>query len=324
MTLRRRQFLQLATAAALLPAIARVTHAQTYPTRPLRWLVPFAPGGSTDIIARLVGGWLQERLGQSVVIENKPGANTQIATQAVVTSPADGYTLLFVSTSSATNVTFYDTLPYNFLRDIAPVAGLVRSPFILTVNVNVPATTIAEFIAYAKANPGKINMASTGIGTSPHLSGELFQVMTGTKMVNVPYRGEAPAMNDMIAGQAQVIFGSPAGTLPHIQSGALRALGVTGAQRIGALPQVPSIGETVAGYEASTFYGVGTPRNTPGEVVERLNREINAGLTSPAINARIADLGAVLTLSPAEFGQLIADETEKWGKLIRTANIKPQ
>jgi tripartite-type tricarboxylate transporter receptor subunit TctC len=324
MTLARRQFLQLATAAALLPAILRVAPAQTYPTRPLRWLVPFAPGGSTDIIARLIGGWLQERLGQSVVIENKPGANTQIATQAVVTSPADGYTLLFVSTSSATNVTFYDTLPYNFLRDIAPVAGLVRSPFILTVNVNVPATTIAEFIAYAKANPGKINMASTGIGTSPHLSGELFQVMTGTKMVNVPYRGEAPAMNDMIAGQAQVIFGSPAGTLPHIQSGALRALGVTGAQRIGALPQVPSIGETIAGYEASTFYGVGVPKTTPGDIVERLNREINAGLASPAINARIADLGAVLTLSPAEFGQLIADETEKWGKVIRTANIKPQ
>jgi tripartite-type tricarboxylate transporter receptor subunit TctC len=315
MALARRQFLQLATAAAALPALQRTAHAQTYPTRPLRWLVPFAPGGSTDIIARLVGGWLQERLGQSVVIENKPGANTQIATQAVVTSPADGYTLLFVSTSSATNVTFYDTLPYNFLRDIAPVAGLVRSPFILTVNVNVPATTIAEFIAYAKANPGKINMASTGIGTSPHLSGDLFQVMTGTKMVNVPYRGEAPAMNDMIAGQAQVIFGSPAGTLPHIQSGALRALGVTGAQRIGALPQVPSIGETVAGYEASTFYGVGAPRNTPGDIVERLNREINAGLASSAINARIADLGAVLTLSPAEFGQLIADETEKWGKL---------
>jgi tripartite-type tricarboxylate transporter receptor subunit TctC len=324
MTLARRQFLQLATAAAWLPAVPCLAHAQTYPTRPLRWLVPFAPGGSTDIIARLIGGWLQERLGQSVVIENKPGANTQIATQAVVASPADGYTLLFVSTSSATNVTFYDTLPYNFLRDIAPVAGLVRSPFILTVNVNVPATTIAEFIAYARANPGRINMASTGIGTSPHLSGELFQAMTGTKMVNVPYRGEAPAMNDMIAGQAQVIFGSPAGTLPHIQSGALRALGVTGAQRIGALPQVPSIGETVAGYEASTFYGVGVPRNTPGEVVERLNREINAGLASPAINARITDLGAVLTLSPAEFGQLIADETAKWGKLIRTANIKPQ
>jgi tripartite-type tricarboxylate transporter receptor subunit TctC len=324
MTLARRQFLQLATAATWLPAIPRVAQAQTYPTRPLRWLVPFAPGGSTDIIARLIGGWLQERLGQSVVIENKPGANTQIATQVVVSSPADGYTLLFVSTSSATNVTFYDTLPYNFLRDIAPVAGLVRSPFILTVNVNVPATTIAEFIAYAKANPAKINMASTGIGTSPHLSGELFQVMTGTKMVNVPYRGEAPAMNDMIAGQAQVIFGSPAGTLPHIQSGALRALGVTGAQRIGALPQVPSIGETVAGYEASTFYGVGVPKTTPGDIVERLNREINAGLASPAFNARIADLGAVLTLSPAEFGQLIADETEKWGKVIRTANIKPQ
>jgi tripartite-type tricarboxylate transporter receptor subunit TctC len=321
MPLPRRE-LQLAVAAGALPAL-RIARAQTFPTRALRWLVPYAPGGSTDIIARLVGGYLSERLGQTVVIENKPGANTQIATQAVATAPPDGYTLLFISTSAATNVTFYDNLPYNFLRDIAPVAGLVRSPFILTVNVNVPARTVAEFIAYAKANPGKINMASTGVGTSPHLAGELFQVMTGTKMVNVPYRGEAPAMNDMIAGQAQVIFGSPAGTVPHIQSGALRALGVTGIARIGALPQVPSISETVAGYEATTFYGVGAPKNTPPEIITTLNREISAALASPAISARIAELGTALTLLPAEFGQLLVDETEKWGKLIRLANIKP-
>jgi tripartite-type tricarboxylate transporter receptor subunit TctC len=241
----------------------------------------------------------------------------------VATAPADGYTLLFISTSAATNVTFYDNLPYNFLRDIAPVSGLVRSPFILTVNQNVPGKTVAEFITYAKANRGKINMASTGVGTSPHLAGELFQVMTGTKMVNVPYRGEAPAMNDLISGQAQVIFGSPAGTLPHIQSGSLRALGVTGTQRIAALPQVPSIGDTVAGYEATTFYGVGAPRNTPADIVDKLNREIRAALTSPSISARIAELGSALTMSPAEFGQLIVDETEKWGKVIRSANIKP-
>jgi tripartite-type tricarboxylate transporter receptor subunit TctC len=325
--LQRRQFMQLAAATALsnvvLAGSSGIASAQAFPTRALRWLVPFAPGGSTDIIARLVGGYLSERLGQTVVIENKPGANTQIGTQAVVTSPADGYTLLFISTSAATNVTFYDNLPYNFLRDIAPVSGLVRSPFILTVSQNVPATTIAEFITYAKANPGKINMASTGVGTSPHLAGELFQVMTGTKMFNVPYRGEAPAMNDMIAGQAQVIFGSPAGTLPHIQSGSLRPLGVTGAQRIAALPQVPSIGDTVVGYEATTFYGVGAPKNTPAEIVDKLNREIKAALTSPAISARIAEFGSALTMSPAEFGQLIADETEKWGKVIRSANIKP-
>jgi tripartite-type tricarboxylate transporter receptor subunit TctC len=325
MTLPRRQFLHLAAAAAVLPAVPRLARAQAYPTRAVRWLVPFAPGGSTDIIARLVGGWLSERLGQSVIIENKPGANTQIATQAVATAPADGYTLLFISTSAATNATFYDTLPYNFLRDIAPVSGLVRSPFLLTVNAAVPAKTVAEFMAYAKANPGKINMASTGVGTSPHLAGELFQAMAGIKMVNVPYRGEAPAMNDMMAGQAQVIFGSPAATLPHIRSGALRAIAVTGAVRMSALPEVPTIGETLAGYEASTFYGVGAPKNTPRDIVERLNREINAALTSPVISARITELGsAVLTLSPAEFGKLIADETEKWGKVIRSANIKPE
>ena len=325
MTLPRRQFLHLAAAAAVLPAVPRLARAQAYPARAVRWLVPFAPGGSTDIIARLVGGWLSERLGQSVIIENKPGANTQIATQAVATAPADGYTLLFISTSAATNATFYDTLPYNFLRDIAPVSGLVRSPFLLTVNAAVPAKTVAEFMAYAKANPGKINMASTGVGTSPHLAGELFQAMAGIKMVNVPYRGEAPAMNDMMAGQAQVIFGSPAATLPHIRSGALRAIAVTGAVRMSALPEVPTIGETLAGYEASTFYGVGAPKNTPREIVERLNREINAALTSPVIGTRITELGsAVLTLSTAEFGKLIADETEKWGKVIRSASIKPE
>jgi tripartite-type tricarboxylate transporter receptor subunit TctC len=324
MKLLRRRFLHLAAGAAALPMVARVAAAQTYPARPVRWLVPFAPGGSTDIIARLVGGFLSERLGQQFVIENKPGANTQLATQVAVTAPADGYTLLFISTSAATNATFYDNLPYNFQRDIAPVAGLLRAPFVLTVNQKVPAKTVAEFIAYAKANPGKINVASTGVGTSPHLCSELLQVMTGTRLVNVPYRGDAPAINDVIAGQAQVIFGSSPGILPHIQSGTLRALGVTGAQRIAVLPQVPPIGETVTGYEATTFYGVGAPKGTPGELVDRLNSEINAALMNPAISTRIAEFGAALRLSPTEFGELIAAETEKWAKVIKSAGIKPR
>lgn len=324
MKLPRRTFLHLAVGAATLPAVSRIARAQAYPSRPVRWLVPFAPGGSTDILARLVGGFLSERLGQSIVIENKPGANTQLATQVVVASPADGYTLLFISSSAATNASFYDKLPYNFIRDIAPVAGLVRSPFILAVNRSVPVTTVAEFIAYAKSNPGKINVASSGVGTSPHLCSELFQVMTGTKMVNVPYRGDAPAINDIIAGEPKVIFGSSLVTLPYIQSGMLRALGVTAAQRIAALPGVPSIGETVKGYEATAFWGVGAPKGTPNELIGGLNRAINSALASPAISARIVEFGTALSLSPDEFGQLVADETEKWSKVIRAANIKAQ
>lgn len=321
----RRRFLSLAGAASASPMLARAAWAQAYPTRPIRWLVPFAPGGSTDIVARLVGGWLTERLGQTVVIENKPGASTIIGTQAVATAAPDGYTLLFVSTSSATNATFYDTLPYNFIRDLAPVAGLTRSPFILAVNPAVPAKTVAELIAHAKANPGRINMATTGIGTSVHLAGELLQAMAGIKVVNVPYRGEAPAMNDMIAGQAHAIFGSPAATLPHVNSGALRAIAVSSAVRMPALPNVPTVGDTVPGYEASTFYGVAAPKGTPSEVIDRLNREINAGLANPTINARITELGSgVMALSAADFGKLIIDETEKWGRVIRTANIKPE
>jgi tripartite-type tricarboxylate transporter receptor subunit TctC len=309
----------------MLPVLSRVARAQTYPTRPVRWLVPFAAGGSTDIVARLVGGWLTERLGQTVVIENKPGASTIIATQVVATAPPDGYTLLFVSTSSATNATFYETLPYNFLRDLAPVSGLVRSPFVLAVNPGLPAKTVAEFIAHAKANSGTINMATTGIGTSVHLAGELLQVMAGIKVQNVPYRGEAPAMNDLIAGQAHAIFGSPAATLPHVNSGALRAIAVSSAVRMNALPNVPTVGDTVPGYEASTFYGVAAPKGTPAEVIDKLNREINAGLASPTINARITDLGsAVLSLSAPDFGKLIVEETEKWAKVIKTANIKPE
>jgi tripartite-type tricarboxylate transporter receptor subunit TctC len=321
----RRRFLVGAASAGMLPVLSRRARAQTYPTRPVRWLVPFAAGGSTDIVARLVGGWLTERLGQTVVIENKPGASTIIATQVVATAPPDGYTLLFVSTSSATNATFYETLPYNFLRDLAPVSGLVRSPFVLAVNPGVPAKTVAEFIAHAKANPGTINMATTGIGTSVHLAGELLQAMAGIKVQNVPYRGEAPAMNDLIAGQAHAIFGSPAATLPPVNSGALRAIAVSSAVRMNALPNVPTVGDTVPGYEASTFYGVAAPKGTPAEVIDKLNREINAGLASPTINARITDLGsAVLSLSAPDFGKLIAEETEKWAKVIKTANIKPE
>jgi tripartite-type tricarboxylate transporter receptor subunit TctC len=321
----RRRLLTLACAAAAWPLVARGSLAQSFPNRPLRWLVPFAPGGSTDIIARLVGGSMSERLGQSVVIENKPGAGTIIATQVVAGAPPDGYTLLFVSTSSATNATFYDNLPYNFLRDLAPVAALVRSPFVLAVNPAVPAKNVAELIAHAKANPGKINMATTGIGTSVHLAGELLQAMAGITVVNVPYRGEAPAINDLIAGQAHAIFGSPAATLPHVQSGALRAIAVSSAARMSALPDVATVADTVPGYEASTFYGVAAPKGTPADVVERLNREINAALASPVIAARITELGsAVLALSPADFGKLIVEETEKWGRVIRTANIKPE
>jgi tripartite-type tricarboxylate transporter receptor subunit TctC len=309
-----------------LPGVAQAqAQAQAYPSRPVRWLVPFAAGGSTDIVARLISGWLTERLGQTVVIENKPGASTIIATQVVASAPPDGYTLLFVSTSSATNATFYETLPYNFLRDLAPVSGLVRSPFVLAVNPGVPAKTVAEFIAHAKANPGTINMATTGIGTSVHLAGELLQAMAGIKVQNVPYRGEAPAMNDLIAGQAHAIFGSPAATLPHVNSGALRAIAVSSAVRMNALPNVPTVGDTVPGYEASTFYGVAAPKGTPADVIDKLNREINAGLASPTINARITDLGsAVLSLSATDFGKLIAEETEKWAKVIKTANIKPE
>jgi tripartite-type tricarboxylate transporter receptor subunit TctC len=247
MKLPRRQFLHLAAGAAVLPAISKIARAQTYPTRPVRWIVPFPPGGATDIVARITARWLSERLGQTVIIENKPGGSTNIATQTVVNSLPDGYTLLFVSTSSATNATFYETLPFNFLRDIAPVAGLVRAPFVMEVNLSVPAKTVAEFIALAKANPGKLNMASTGVGTSVHLAGELFQAMTGVKMVNVPYRGEAPAISDIISGQAQMILGSPTASLPHIQAGALRALGVTSTARLSVLPDVPTISDTVPG-----------------------------------------------------------------------------
>jgi len=321
----RRVVLQSAAAAVASPLFSFTANAQAYPTRSITLVVPFAPGAGTDAVARIMGRWLSPRLGQTVVVENKPGAGTILATQSVVNAPADGHTVLFVSTSSATNPTFYPTLPYNFLRDIVPVSGLVTGPFVMVVNPSLPAKNVAGFIAYAKANPGKISMASTGAGTAVHLSGELFKVMTGVDMVHVPYRGGAPAITDLIGGQVQVLFSDVPGALPHIRSGALRPLAVTMASRSAFLPDVPTIGETVAGYASSTWYGTGVPRSTPPEIGERLNREINAGLADQTVKTQLTDLGVMpLVLTPAEFRAHIEAETEKWGKVIRTANIKAE
>ena len=325
MKLPRRNFLQLAAGAAALPAISRIAWGQAYPSRPVRWIVGFAPGGGNDIVARLMGQWLSERLGQPVVIENRPGAATNIATEAVVRAPPDGYSLLFVATSSAINATLYEKLNFNFIRDIAPVAGIVRIPNVMVVNPSVPAKTVPEFIAYAKSNPGKVNMASPGVGTSPHLSGELFKMMTGIDMVHVPYKGAAPSLTDLLGGQVQVMFGTMPASIEYIRTGRLRALAVTTATRSQALPEVPTVGEFVPGYEVSAWYGVGAPIGSPAEVIDKINKEINAGLVDPKLKARLADVGGdVLALSPADFGRLIADETEKWGKVIRAANIKPE
>ncbi len=323
MKLPRRTFLHLAAGAAALPAVSRFAWAQTYPTKPVRILVGFAPGGGVDIMARLIGQWLSERLGQPFVIENRPVAGTNITTQVVVSAPPDGYTLLLVNAANAINATFYGNLNFNFLRDIAPVAGIMRVPLVMVVNPSVPATTIPEFIAYAKANPGKINMASGGIGGPSHVSGELFNMMAGVSMVHVPYRGAGPALVDLLGGQVQVLFNSPPASIEYIKAGALRALAVTTATRAEALPDIPTVGEFVPGYEASQWYGVGVPKDTPTEIVDKLNKEINAGLADPKIKARLADLGGdVLVLSPADFGKYIADETEKWGNVIRALNIK--
>jgi len=325
MRLPRRQFLRLATAAAALPALSRVAWAQSYPARPVRLIAPFPPGGSVDLTARLVGQWLSERLGQQFVIENRPGAGTTIGTEVVVRAPADGYTLLLVSSDSAISATLYEKLSFNFIRDIAPVAGIVRLPFLMLVNPSVPAKTVPEFIAYAKANPGKINMASPGIGTAPHLAGELFKTMAGLNLVHVPYRGGAPALTDLISGQVQVMFLSPAASIEYIRSGRLRALAVTSATRWEGLPDLPTVVDFLPGYEASVWFGVGAPKNTPNEIIDTLNTEINAALSDPKLKARLADLGGkVLPGSPTDFGKLIADETEKWGKVIRAANIKAE
>ena len=325
MKLPRRKFLHLAAGAAALPVVSRIASAQTYPSRPVRWIVGYPPAGATDITARLMGQWLSERLNQPFVIENRPGASGNIGTEAVVNAPPDGYTLLLVNAGNAINATLYEKLKYNLIRDIAPVAGIIRVPLVMQVNPSVPVKTVPEFIAYAKANPGKLNMASAGNGTPQHVSGELFKMMAGVNMTHVPYRGSAPALTDLLGGQVQVVFDTTLASIEYIRAGRLRPLAVTTATRLEALPEIPTVSDFLPSYEASGWYGVGAPKNTPTEIVDKLNKEINAALANPKMKAQLADLGGiVLALSPAEFGKLIADETEKWGKVIRAANIKPE
>ena len=325
MKLPRRNFLHLAAGAAALPAVSHFAWAQAYPSRPVHLIAPFAAGGTSDTVARLMGQWLSERLGQPFVIDNRPGGSENIATEAVVRSSPDGYTILLVTTTNAINTTLYEKLSFNFNRDIASVAGIARVPELMVANLSVPAKTVPEFIAYAKANPSKLNMASGGIGTPSHMAGELFKMMTGVDMVHVPYRGVAPALTDLISGQVQVMFSASTSSIGHIRAGRLRALAVTTATRSEALPDIPTVAELLPGYEASNWYGIGAPRNTPIEIVENLNQEINAGLADPKIKARLADLGSsALAGSPADFSKLIAEDTEKWGKVIRAANIKPE
>ena len=319
----RRQFLHLAAGAAALQAVPRIARAQAYPSRPVRIVVGFAAGGGSDIIARFMGQWLSDRIGQQLIIENRPGAGGNISTEAVVRAPADGYTLLLVDTPKAINASLYDKLNFNFIRDIAPVAGISRESCVMVVHPSVPAKTIPEFIAYAKANPGKLNFVSGGNGTMQHISGELFKMMTGVNMLHVPYRGAAPALVDLLGGQVQVMFPGMASSIEYIRAGKLRPLAVTAATREKVLPDIPAVGEFVPGYEAINFYGVGAPKHTPAEIVDKLNKEINAALASPQLKARLAELGGVpMPMTPAEFGKHIADETEKWGKVIRAANIK--
>jgi tripartite-type tricarboxylate transporter receptor subunit TctC len=319
----RRRFLHLAAGAAALPALSRFARAQAYPSRPVRIIVGFPAAGGTDITARLIGQWLSERLGQQFVIENRPGAGTNIATEAVVRAPADGYTLLLVTASNTFNATLYDKLNFNFIRDIAPVAGIIVVPNVIVVHQSVPAKTIPELIAYAKGNPGKINIASGTIGGPGHVAAELFKMMTGTDMPLVSYRGGGPALVDLLAGQVQVMFVTTAASIGYIRAGRLRALAVTTATRSEALPDIPTVGEFVPGYEASFWYGIGAPMNTSAKIIDTLNKEVNAALDDPKMNARLADLGGVaLPGSPAEFGKLIADETEKWAKVIKFSGAK--
>jgi tripartite-type tricarboxylate transporter receptor subunit TctC len=321
----RRSFLHLTASAAALPAVLRIARAQAYPTRPVRIVVPVTPGGALDITARLMGQWLSERLGQPFIIENRPGGGNSIGTEAVVRAPADGYTLLLCGIFNATNATIYDKLNYNFIRDIAPVAGVIRDAYVLVVEPSVPAKSVPEFIAYAKANPGKVSLASAGNGTATHVAGELFKMMAGVDMVHVPYRGIGPALNDLLGGQVQVMFPATIASTEYIRAGRLRALAVTTAMRWDALPDLPTVGEFVPGYEASAWFGIGAPKNTPTEIVDKLNKEVNAALADPNMKARLADRGGTaLAGSPADFGRLIADETEKWGKVIRAANIKAE
>jgi tripartite-type tricarboxylate transporter receptor subunit TctC len=323
MKLPRRKFLQLAAGAAALPTFSRFARAQSYPTRPVRLIVGFPPGGAVDIFARLLGQSLSDRLGQPFVIENRPGAGTNIATEAVVRSPADGYTLLSAGSPNAINATLYDRLNFDFIRDIAPVASTIRLPNVLVVSPSFFARTVPEFIAYAKSNPGRINMASAGNGTTGHVNGELFKMMTGVNIVHVPYRGGAPALSDLLGGQVQAFLGFAAASIEHVKAGKLRALAVTTATRAQALPDIPSMSEFVPGYEASDWLGIGVPKKTPTEIIEKLNREINTAVDDPKLKARFGELVAEpMSMTPAEFGKLVFDETEKWAKVIKFAGLK--
>ncbi len=322
MNIPRRRFLRLTAAAAVLPALPRLAIAQSYPSKPLHWIVPFPPGGPADILARLFGQWLNERMGQPVIVENRAGAGSNIGTEATVRAAPDGYTLMLVTTANAVNASLYSKLSYNFMRDIAPVAGLIRVPAVLEVTPSLPVKSVPEFIAYAKANPGKLAMASAGNGTIQHVAGEMFKTMTGVNMVHVPYRGQAPALTDLIGGQVQVMFDSLPATVQQIKAGKVRVLAVTTASRVAALPDTPPLADFVPGYEASAWYGVGAPANTPPDIVARLNREINAAFADPRIKARLIDLGGdALAGSAADFGTMVAAETEKWAKVVRAANI---
>jgi tripartite-type tricarboxylate transporter receptor subunit TctC len=324
MKLPRRSFLHLAAGAAALPAVSRIARAQTYPTRPVRIIVGFAAGNGPDILARLLGPWLSERLGEPFVIENRPGAGTNTGSETVVKSPPDGYTLLMVTPANTINATLYDNLNFNFIRDIAPIASISRDPNVMLVNPSVPVKTVPEFIAYAKAHPGQLTMASAGNGSSSHMSGELFKMMADVDMVHVPYRGGSPALTDLLGGQVQVMFPTTTTSIAYIKTGTLRPLAVTTAMRSKALPDIPTVGEFVPGYEASSVYGLGAPKNTPFEIIDKLNSEINAALADPKMKARIADAGGtVLPGAPAQFGKLIAEETEKWAKVVKFSGAKP-
>jgi tripartite-type tricarboxylate transporter receptor subunit TctC len=322
----RRLFLQLAAGAVALPAVSRIAGAQAYPQRPVRMIVPFASGGASDILARLIGQWLTERLGQPFIIEMRPGAGGNVGTETVVNAPPDGHTLLMVNAApSAINATLYEKLNFNFIRDMAPVGGVLRTPLVLQVTPSFSPKSVSELILNAKANPGKINMASAGNGTPPHVAGELFKMMAGVDIVHVPYRGGGPALVDLLGGQVQMMFGNLASSMEYIKAGKLRPLAVTTAMRAEALPDLPTLGDSLPGYEASDWYGICAPRGTSADIVAKLNTEINAGLADPKLKARLADLGGtVLAGSPAEFGKLIADETEKWGKVVRAAHMKPE
>src|SRR3954454_10086175 len=325
MKLLRRKFLYLASGVAALPLFSQMARAQAYPTRPVRIIAGFAAGGGVDITARLIGQWLSERLGQSFVTENRPGAGGNIGTEAVVNAPPDGYTLLLATVPNAVNASLYEKLKFNFIRDIAPIAGIIRVPMVILLNPSVPARTVPEFIGYAKANPGKINMASAGNGSAPHMAGELFKMMTGVNLVHIPYRGQGPALTDLLGGDVQVLFATAPGTTDYVKTGKLRALAVTSAARAEVLPELPTVADFVPGYEASQWYGLAAPKNTPAEIVARLNREINACFPAPGMKARLASIGGEpLPGSSAKFGRLIAEETDKWAKVVRAAGIKPE